>query len=187
MWTDRVRVAVEDDDGTPPSDHDSGSSLWLSFVGNHLNRSPEKNAEELYRKVIATLLEQPENMHRQRQLAVAYSGLSAVLRSLGRLDEARTLLDDVLEFSRSLNYRQGVSTVYYFYGDIAVRRGQWDEAERWYHRSSDESEAAGDLSGVAHAHQIDVRMRVDDRKVRQAHLPYAGKREPDHVGCLVVL
>ncbi|MDX8056641.1 tetratricopeptide repeat protein [Lentzea sp. BCCO 10_0798] len=153
MWTDRVRLAVEDDDGNPPSDHDSGSSLWLFFVGNHLNRSPGENAEELYRKVIATLLDQPENIHRQRQLAVAYSGLSAILRSLGRFDEARTLLDEVLELSRSLNYPQGVSSVYYFYGDIAVSLGRWDEAEQWYTRSSEESGAAGDLSGVAHADQ----------------------------------
>ncbi|GLW90425.1 CHAT domain-containing tetratricopeptide repeat protein [Actinokineospora globicatena] len=153
MWTDRVRLAVEDEDGEPPTTHDTGSALWLFFVSAQLNRSPEEGSEDLYHKVVATLLAQPEDDQRQRQLAVAYNQLSGLLRSRGRFDEAESVLAEVLEIARALDYPQGVSSVHHSYGDIAVARGQWDAAEQWYSLSQQESEAAQDLLGVATSYQ----------------------------------
>ncbi|WP_394618997.1 tetratricopeptide repeat protein [Lentzea sp. JNUCC 0626] len=152
-WSDRVRLAVEGEDGTPPSTHDSGSSLWLFFVGIQLQRSPRSDAEQLYRKVVTTLLAQPEDNRRERQLAVTYQLLSGVLRTQGRVEEAKPLLAEVLRIAQSLGYRQGVSSVYHDYGEMAVAQGNWDEAEQWHSRSMAESESAGDLPGVATSQQ----------------------------------
>ncbi|WP_158854348.1 tetratricopeptide repeat protein [Saccharothrix deserti] len=155
-WTDRVRLAVEDADGNPPTTYEDGSTLWLFFVSTQLNRSPTSVAAEseaMYRKVYDVLLAQPEDIHRQRQIAVVAGQLGMVCKRAGRFDEAKTWLGRALEIVRAFDYDRGVSGVHHSFGDIAVAQGQWDEAERWYGQSLAESQEVGDRPSVAASHQ----------------------------------
>ncbi|SDN10049.1 tetratricopeptide repeat protein [Streptomyces wuyuanensis] len=155
-WTDRVQLAVEDDEGNPPRTTEQGSSLWLLFVTAELTASPLADfatAESTYHKAHALLLDQPDDERRRRQSAVVASQLGRVYMQTGRLAEARAWLDQALTAARDLGYRQGVAAICLGFGDLALAEGQWDAADRWYEQSRAECEAVKDQGGTATARQ----------------------------------
>ncbi|GLY25564.1 tetratricopeptide repeat protein [Micromonospora sp. NBRC 101691] len=151
-WTDRVRLALEDEEGNPPTTHEDGSTLWLLFVSAQLNRATAATSiasEPLYRKVHDTLANQPETPERQRQLAVVANHLAVLCRQTGRLAEATSWLDRALEIVQGFDYLPAVAQIHHSYGDVAVARGQWDEAERWYGQALAASRSARHPAGAA--------------------------------------
>jgi hypothetical protein len=89
-WADRVRVAVEDIDGSPPGLDTAAGALWLFMVGAQAQRQRNSGrldtAERTFHEILAMLQAQPTSPHLQQQIAVAYHQLAnvAAVRDGGR-------------------------------------------------------------------------------------------------------
>jgi len=152
-WTDRVRLAVEDTNGIPPSlDHPAGS-LWLFFSGSEANRqrtSGHLDAAELtYRKILAMLQAQPHSPSRQNRLARTHHQLGWVAQDRGRLDEAEDWYTRSLAIQDDLGDRPLMAASYHHLGIVAEMRGRLDEAEDWHTRSLAIKDDLGDRPGMA--------------------------------------
>ncbi|THA83015.1 tetratricopeptide repeat protein [Streptomyces sp. A0592] len=155
-WADRVRLAVEDDEGNPPRTPEEGIGLWLLFVIAELTSQPLADfaaSEGLYHRAYALLLDQPDDEQSRRLMAVISYELGRIHIQAGRTDEARKWLDRALTTAHGLGHQQSVAAIHLSFGDIAVAEGHWDDADRWYDHARAQSEAAEDQGGTATARQ----------------------------------
>ncbi|HEV2809888.1 MAG TPA: tetratricopeptide repeat protein [Acidimicrobiales bacterium] len=152
-WVDRVRVATEYNDGSPPGLDTSAGSLWLYSVGiqaGHQILSGQLDAaESTYRQLLAMLEHQPASLLREQRLAVTYGQLGLVAQDRGRLDEAEQWYRRCLEIEEELRDRPGTAKTYHHLGMVAHHRGRLDEAEQWYRRGLGILEGLGDRPGTA--------------------------------------
>ncbi|GGS91710.1 MULTISPECIES: tetratricopeptide repeat protein [Streptomyces] len=155
-WADRVRLAVEDDEGNPPRTPEEGIGLWLMFVIAELTVLPLSDfaaAEGLYHRAYALLLTQSDDEPRRRLMAVISYELGRIYIQAGRLDEAGQWLDRALTTAREVGHQQSTATIQLSLGDIAVAEGRWNDADSWYERARVLSEAGQNQDGTATARQ----------------------------------
>src|SRR6266581_3096076 len=170
-WTDRVRLATEDHDGTaPPLDTPAGA-LWLFIIGAQAGRQVTSHrlgqAEQTYQQILAGLQAQPASPQQQRMLAVAYHQLGMVAQQRGRLGDAEDWYTKALAIKEDLGDRPGMASTYHQLGTVAQRRGRLDDAEDWYTKSLAINEDLGDQPGMASTyHQLGIvaqdRGRLED-------------------------
>ena len=152
-WTDRVRLATEGPDGTPPQLDTLEGSLWLFFIGNQANREVIRNqlgdAERTYRQILTMLQAQPSPPQQQQSLADTYHQLGMVAKDRRRLDEAEKWYRRSLAVSEETGDKLGTALTCHELGSVARRRGEvakakgrmdeaekrLDEAEKWFRRS----------------------------------------------------
>jgi tetratricopeptide (TPR) repeat protein len=152
-WTDRVRLAVEHTDGSPPELGSPRGDLWSFFVGaqalRQLGSGQLDTAERTYRELLAMLQTHPISPPQQTNLAVVYSSLGRIARERGRLDEAADFAAQSLAIKKKLGDRPGMAASYHLLGMVAQDRGQLDKASYWYARSLAITEKLGNRRGMA--------------------------------------
>jgi tetratricopeptide (TPR) repeat protein len=150
-WSDRVRLAVEETDGTPPSMSTAQGELWAFAVGAQANRELEAgwldSAEDAYRSILHALEEQPEGA--DRFLAVSYHQLGRVAQERGGLEEAERWFRRSLVIKEKLGDRPGMAFSFHQLGVVAELRGGLEEAEGWFRRSLAIMEELGDRPRMA--------------------------------------
>ncbi|PZS11613.1 MAG: hypothetical protein DLM64_06380, partial [Solirubrobacterales bacterium] len=91
-WVDRVRLALEDPDGTPPNLDTPAGTLWMFLVGSEANRQQRAGqldaAEDTHAQIRDTLLTQPTSPQQQAHLATSYHQFGMIAQDRGRLDDA---------------------------------------------------------------------------------------------------
>ncbi|MEU6298946.1 tetratricopeptide repeat protein [Streptomyces erythrochromogenes] len=155
-WADRVRLALEDDEGNPPRTPEEGIGLWLLFVIAELTVIPMADfaaAESLYHRAYTLLLTQTDDEQRRRLMAITSYELGRIYVQSGRLDEARHWLEQALTTARDVGHRQSIAAIHLSFGDIAVAEGHWDDADLSYEHARAQSEEAQNLDGTATARQ----------------------------------
>ncbi len=170
-WTDRVRLATEDHDGTaPPLDTPAGA-LWLFIIGAQAGRQVTSHrlgqAEQTYQQILAGLQAQPASPQQQRMLAVAYHQLGMVAQQRGRLGDAEDWYTKALAIKEDLGDRPGMAMTYHQLGSVAQDRGRLDDAEDWYTKALAIKEDLGNWPGMATSyHQLgmvaEYRGRLED-------------------------
>jgi tetratricopeptide (TPR) repeat protein/tRNA A37 threonylcarbamoyladenosine biosynthesis protein TsaE len=138
-WTDRVRRAVEDPDGTPPQLDTSAGTLWLFFVSNQAWRERERgrldDAERIDQQILTMLEPQHPSGHQQRNLAVTYHELGRVAHDRGRLDEAEQWYRRSLAIEEQCDDTPAMAATYHQLGMVAEARGLLEDAVKWYRKS----------------------------------------------------
>ena len=171
MWADRVRLATESPDGSPPLLGTPAGDLWLvsrsSQVGRYRRALHLDEAERTLRQIMAMLQSQPGSPQQQRNLATTYQQLADIARDRGRLDDADDMYRRSLAISEDLGNRPGMASTYHQLGNLATLRGWPDDAEDWYRRSLAIDEELGNRPGRAGTyHQLgnlaQHRQRLDD-------------------------
>jgi tetratricopeptide (TPR) repeat protein len=158
-WTDRVRLATEDADGTPPGLDSAPGQLWLHFAGEQAQRQIDSGrldaAERTYRETLAMLQATPTSPQQQRYLATTYYQLGMVAQDRGRLDEAADWQARSLAIREELGDQRRTASSYHQLGNVAYQRGRLDEAADWYARSLAIREELGDRPGMTGSyHQL---------------------------------
>ncbi|MGH3693749.1 MAG: tetratricopeptide repeat protein [Pseudonocardiaceae bacterium] len=152
-WVDRVRLALEAADGTPPPLDDPAGALWLFLVGSQASRQLRAGhldaAERTYLDIHTMLQRHPESAQQCERLAVTYNQLGAVAQERGRLDEAQQWCLKSLAISEELGDRPGMARTYHQLGIGDQLRGRLEEAQQWYLKSLTISEELGDRPAMA--------------------------------------
>ena len=134
-WTDRVRLATEDADGTPPGPDSAAGRLWLIFAGAQAQRQLESGrldaAERTYREILAMFQAKPASPQHV-DLAAINNNLGVVAQRRGRLDEAADWYARSLAIKEETGDLPGMADSYHNLGIIAQLRGRLDEAADWY-------------------------------------------------------
>ena len=152
-WTDRVRLATEDHDGTaPPLDSPAGD-LWLFFTSDQADQQTGSGhldqAERTYQQMLASFQTQQASAQRQRRLATTYHQLGNVAHRRGRLDDAEDWYTKSLAIKEELGDRPDMATTYHQLGMTAENRGRLDDAEDWYTKALAINEELGNRPGMA--------------------------------------
>ncbi|MCX4671509.1 tetratricopeptide repeat protein [Streptomyces sp. NBC_01381] len=138
-WLDRVRLAVEAPDGTPPDLSTVAGTLWGFAVGSQANRALRAgqldDAESAYRAILRALEDGHGSPAQRREIAATYHQLGAVAQDRGRLEEAEEWYRKSLTIEEELRNRPGMATSYHQLGRVAQDRGRLEEAEEWYRKS----------------------------------------------------
>ena len=152
-WTDRVRLAIEDADGTPPDADSLAGHLWLFFTtaqaGRQVTSGRLGDAERTCREILAMLQAQPTSPMRQRRRAVIYHDLGVISQERGRMDEAADWFAQSLAIEEELGDRPGIARTYHQLGIVAELSGQLAKAADWYSRSLAITEELGDRPMMA--------------------------------------
>jgi tetratricopeptide (TPR) repeat protein len=151
-WTDRVRLATEDADGTPPGLDSAPGQLWIFFTGEQAQRQIDSGrldaAEQTYREILA-MLQAKSASPQPRYIATTYHQLGMVAEDRRRLGEAADWYARSLAIEEELGNRPGMAATYVQLGNVAYRQEKLDEAAGWYARSLGIKEELGDRPGMA--------------------------------------
>jgi tetratricopeptide (TPR) repeat protein len=156
-WCDRVRVATEGADGSPPAEDTSAGQLWRVLVSAQANRlgtsGRHDEAERTYLELLQATLDQPEP--HQESLAVLYHQLGIVAMNRGQLEPAMDWLRKSMAIEEALGNERGLASSYHQLGVVAHLGEQLEEAEEWYRKAVVLKEARGDRRSLASTyHQL---------------------------------
>ncbi|WP_073952272.1 tetratricopeptide repeat protein [Streptomyces kebangsaanensis] len=155
-WTDRLRLALEGPDGTPPGLDTPAGGLWTLAALDEAARQTATHrlaeAERTYRTILAALGRlTPDRGVRQAQARIHHN--------LGALAERQGLLKDATElYERSQNVlgeagdAHGEANAFHHLGIVAHDQERLAEAERWYLKALGIRERLGDQPGTAASH-----------------------------------
>jgi tetratricopeptide (TPR) repeat protein len=171
-WADRVRLASEGPDGTPPQLETGAGALWLYFTGNQANRQRAqyrlKDAEHTYQQILVMLNSQPANPQQQRHLAGGYHQLGWIAQDQGRLDDAEKWHRKALAIREELGNKPDMAATYHHLGMTAHGRGRLDEANDWYRKGLAIREKLGNKPDMAATyHQLGM-IEQDRRRLDEA-------------------
>jgi tetratricopeptide (TPR) repeat protein len=170
-WTDRIRIALDNPDGTPPPLDDTAGALWLFIVGAHairlINAGQLDAAEQAYTDIRNMLQAQPQSVQQRKRLAITFHELGRVAEIRGRLGDAEQWYRRSLTIKEEFGDRPGMASSYHHLGMVAEIRGRLGDAEQWYRRSLTIKEELGDRLGMARSYHhlgiaAEVRCRLDD-------------------------
>lgn len=156
-WIDRIRVATEYPDGTPPSLDSTIGDLWLFAAGAQTMwqqvAGKIDQAEATQLRILAMLQALPATPHLRASIAVISHQLGSTEFQRGRLDEADDWTRKSLAIREELGDQPGMAASYHQLGATAQRRRRLDEASDWYRKSLVIREELGDQSGMAATYQ----------------------------------
>ncbi|WP_406485991.1 tetratricopeptide repeat protein [Streptomyces phaeochromogenes] len=152
-WLDRVRLAVEAPDGAPPAMGSPAAALWVFAAVSqgelYFRAGQLDDAENTYRAVLRSQLQQPDVLGSDWTLALAYRRLGNVANERGRLGEAEEWYRRALTIDEEDGNRPGMAADYHQLGTVAEELEQWDEAKEWYRRALTIDEEDGNRPGMA--------------------------------------
>lgn len=152
-WVDRVRLALEDAEGTPPPLESAAGSLWGLFVTQQAIRQVDAGeldtAERTYRIFIEMITAQPDSAQKSRRLAGAHQELAIVARLTERLEEAEDQYRTSLAAFESLGDLSAMASVYHELGVVAALQQRVEEAEDWHRKALDLNRRLGNQRGMA--------------------------------------
>jgi len=176
-WTDRVRLATEDADGTPPALDSTAGALWLFFIAALAQRQEKIGrpdvAERTYREILTVLQAQPESPRLQGSLAATRHLLGRVAQDRGRLDEAADWYTRSLAVEEQTGDQHRMALTYHELGRVAQARGRLGEAADWYAKSLAIREQLGDRPGMATSYHQLGRVAQDRGRLDEAADWYA--------------
>jgi tetratricopeptide (TPR) repeat protein len=158
-WTDRVSLATEDTDGSPPALDSPAGNVWHYFVGaqalQQLSSGQWDAADLTLRAIVATLQVQPVSAQQQFNLGASYNQLGILAQQRGRPEEAAGWYTKSLAIMEELGDRPGLAQSYHQLGLVAQQRGQLEKAEDLYSRSLVINEELGNRPATAlNRHQL---------------------------------
>ena len=161
VWTDRVRLATEDPDGSPPLLDTPAGDLWAFITGEQANWQMRAmhldDAERTYRQILDMHRDQPASPQQQYGIAVLSNDLGIVAQQRGRLEEAEDWYRKSLTIHEQLGLRPRMAESYLNLGNVAYQRGRLEEAEDWYRKSLTISQALTNQPGIAASyHQLGI-------------------------------
>ena len=151
-WVERIRLAIEDDQGAVPDFESEAGALWLFAVGsqaNRLQRSGRLDEAEAVHREIAQILEQSTAPSARRHLAIAYHQLGIVAQHRGSYELAEDWYKKSLAIKEELGNRPHMASSYHQLGMVAQARGSYELAEDWYKKSLAILEELGNRPGMA--------------------------------------
>lgn len=160
-WSDRARLAVESDDGSPPHLNSGAGSLWLFVSASEAKRQLLSHrldlAQAIYADMLDALRSQPVGGEKRSYLAFAYHQLGVVAQERGDLGGAGDWFRQSLAIEEELGNRRGMASSYHQLGMIAQEQGDLDAAEDWCRQSLAIAGELGDRRGMASScHQLGV-------------------------------
>ena len=170
-WADRVQVATESPDGSPPLLDTRAGGLWLFITTAQANWQGRAmrldEAERTYRQILDMLQAQPSSALQESRIAVASHQLGILAQDRGRLQDAEDWYRKSLAIEEHLGDRPGLAASYHQLGMVAQDRGRLEDAEDWYRKALAIKEDLGDRPGLAACyHQLGViahlRGRLED-------------------------
>jgi tetratricopeptide (TPR) repeat protein len=152
LWTDRVRLAVEAPDGTPPDPRTPAGALWMFAVGYQANQDVHAGlldqAERAHR-AIKDALEQHPDPELREFLATAQLHLGVVAQHRGRLREAEDRYREALAIYRESGDSAHIAAALHQLGVAAQLQGNLTEAEGRFREALAIHERRRELTGVA--------------------------------------
>jgi tetratricopeptide (TPR) repeat protein len=160
-WVDRIRLATEQPDGTPPSFDSNVGALWLFAVGSQAGRDIVgrrlDQAHETYDTIRAVLEAAPADDVRDTRLAVACHQLGIVAQLQGDFDRADHWYHKSLAIKEQLGDRPGMASSYHQLARVAQERGDFGLAKDRSQKALTISEQVGDRPGMANCyHQLGI-------------------------------
>jgi tetratricopeptide (TPR) repeat protein len=157
-WTEQVRAATEQADGTPPRPDSPAGRVWLLFASADAGRQRRNlrldDAERTYRQILDTFRSSPAPEQRMA-VAATLQELGAIAYLRGRVEDAEDRYRESLAISENLDDPQGMAASCHQLGVLAQRQGYLDEAEQLYRKSLAASENLDDRQGMAAScHQL---------------------------------
>jgi tetratricopeptide (TPR) repeat protein len=137
-WTDRVRLAVEAPDGTPPAPDSPAGALWVYVVNAQAGRDvlagrPDQ-AEAECRAVLHAFGWKP-GAKNHPDLVLTFHLLGVVAQLRGHLDDAETWLRKALTIRKGLEHQPDIANSYHQLGIVAQLRGDLKDSETWHRKA----------------------------------------------------
>ncbi|MFD0466937.1 tetratricopeptide repeat protein [Nonomuraea thailandensis] len=167
-WADRMRLALEGADGSPPDLGSAAGRCWAFVVSAEAARSVLAQrigqAHETYTALLDHLERQPPSPDRQRVLSGLYHQLGVVAGERALWDEAERWYRTSMAIDEERGERAGLGRCYHQLGRCAQERGRWKEAARWFRKALAIGEELGDRAGTAACfHQLGVLAQERER------------------------
>src|SRR5919198_4212362 len=158
-WTDRVQLATEDPDGSPPKLDTPAGDLWQFITVEQANWQLRAmrldDAEHNYHRILHMLQAQRTSPQQQSSIATISHNLGVVAYSRRRLEEAEDWYRKSLALREDLGDLSGMADSYYQLGWAAQDQGRLGEAEGCYRKSLAIYEGLGDRPHIADSyHQL---------------------------------
>ena len=151
-WTDRCRLALEDDAGNPPDFDTEKGELWQFVAISEANRLSEMGgldgAEAIYESIRQALV-QSDSQTAHGQLATLYHELGMVAQQRWDLSSAENWYNKSLEINEALGNGPGTAVSYYQLGIVSQRRGNLSDSENWCKKALKINETLGHKPGLA--------------------------------------
>ncbi|KOV36702.1 hypothetical protein ADK60_06525 [Streptomyces sp. XY431] len=155
-WIDRVRLAVEEADGTPPVLDSPAGSLWLYVVGADARRllrlGRVDGAERAYREIHRAAELHPPGSEQLDELADCHQRLGGIAVDRGDFGEAEEWFLRSQALLERLGDVDGLAIGHHQLGVIAHRLGRPDDAERRTRQALDLFERLGETGRAAACH-----------------------------------
>ena len=134
-WTEQIRLATEDPDGTPSELESPAGALWLFVAGQQASRQRDRRqldeAERIYQRIRTRLEVQVPSPNQKAYLAATYHQLGWVAQDRGRLGEAEDWYRKSLAISEELGDKPRMADSFGQLGLLAEARGQGGPALEW--------------------------------------------------------
>ncbi|MFB7380952.1 tetratricopeptide repeat protein [Kitasatospora purpeofusca] len=155
-WVDRVRLAVEEPDGTPPVLDTPAGSLWLYVVGADarrlLRQGAVDGAERALREIHRAAELHPPGAEQLDELADCHQRLGGIAVDRGDFGEAEEWYLRSQALLERLDDVDGLAIGHHQLGVIAHRLGRPDEAERRTRQALEVFERLGETGRAAACH-----------------------------------
>ncbi|KJY29802.1 tetratricopeptide repeat protein, partial [Streptomyces sp. NRRL S-495] len=155
-WIDRVRLTVEEADGTPPVLDSPAGSLWLYVVGADARRllrlGRVDGAERAYREIHRAAELHPPGSEQLDELADCHQRLGGIAVDRGDFGEAEEWFLRSQALLERLGDVDGLAIGHHQLGVIAHRLGRPDDAERRTRQALDLFERLGETGRAAACH-----------------------------------
>ncbi|MFJ4091341.1 tetratricopeptide repeat protein [Kitasatospora sp. NPDC089913] len=155
-WIDRVRIAVEEPDGSPPVLDSPAGSLWLYVVGADARRllrlGPVEGAERALREIHRAAELHPPGADQLDELADCHQRLGGIAVDRGDFGEAEEWYSRSQALLERLGDAEGLAIGHHQLGVIAHRLGRPDDAERRTRQALELFERLGETGRAAACH-----------------------------------
>ncbi|WP_406115378.1 tetratricopeptide repeat protein [Kitasatospora purpeofusca] len=155
-WIDRVRLAVEEPDGTPPVLDSPAGSLWLYVVGADARRllrlGVVDGAERALREIHRAAELHPPGSEQLDELADCHQRLGGIAVDRGDFGEAEEWYLRSQALLERLGDVDGLAIGHHQLGVIAHRLGRTDDAERLIRQALDFFERLRETGRAAACH-----------------------------------
>lgn len=148
-WTDRVRLAVESPNGSPPPMDDPRAELWLAFIIAYAHRmvgtGQTDTAGKIFTQVVSLNESRSETNEGSEWLRIAYHGLGRIAITERREADAERWQHRAIALGEKFEHpASSVAALHHQLGLAVHHQGRLAEAERLYFKAAEATATAGD-------------------------------------------